>query len=192
MATFKAPVGISNRHIHLSEEHIELLFGAGYNLTKKKDLSQPGQYACEETVTLVGPKGKLEGVRILGPARQASQVELAATDTFKVGVKPPVRDSGQHAGTPGIKVIGPRGTVDLESGVIIAARHIHMSTQEAQEYKLRDGDRVRVQVAGARGGMLDNVLVRVNPAYLLDMHIDTDEGNAFSISNGQILEVLID
>lgn len=192
MSTFEVPVGISNRHVHLAEEHIEVLFGTGYQLTKKKDLSQPGQYACEETVTLVGPKGVLEGVRVLGPARKASQVELAATDTFKVGVKAPVRDSGHHEGTPGLKLIGTQGAVDLESGVIIAARHIHMSPQDAGKYMLKDGDRVSVRVLGPRGGILDNVLVRVNSAYLLDMHLDTDEGNAFGITNGQIVEVMLD
>src|SRR5665647_1106019 len=121
MASFKVPVGISNRHIHLSQEHIEALFGVGHTLTKTKDLSQPGQFACEETVTLIGPKGSMKGVRVLGPARKASQVELSATDTFKVGVKPPTRDSGMLDGTPGIEIEGPNGKVMMDQGVIIAS-----------------------------------------------------------------------
>jgi len=189
METFKVPVGISNRHIHLSQDHIEALFGAGYTLTKMKDLSQPGQYACEETVTLIGPKGKIPGVRILGPARKASQVELARTDTFKIGVKPPVRDSGKTEGSPGIDIEGPKGLVHMDQGVIIAARHLHMSPKDALRYSLKDGDYVRAIVQGPRGGVLEMVLVRVNPNYELDLHVDTDEGNAFGLVNGQELEV---
>ena len=192
MASFMVPVGISNRQIHLSEQHIEELFGAGHTLTKTKDLSQPGQFACEETVTLIGPKGSLPGVRVLGPARKASQVELAATDTFKLGVKPPVRDSGKLEETPGIDVEGPMGKVHLDAGVIIAARHIHMTPEDALMHSLKDGDHVRVVVPGVRGGIIEHVLVRVSPNYALDMHLDTDEGNAFSLSNGMHLEVLLD
>ena len=190
VASFKVPVGISNRHIHLSQEHIEALFGTGHSLTKMKDLSQPGQFACEETVTLVGPKGVLQGVRVLGPARKASQVELTGTDTFKIGVKPPVRDSGKLEETPGIDVEGPKGRVRMDQGVIVAARHIHMTPQDATKYALKDGDHVRVAVPGPRGGILEKVLVRVNPDYALDLHVDTDEGNAFSLVNGQQLDVL--
>lgn len=192
MAGFKVPVGISNRHIHLSQEHIEVLFGAGHSLTKTKDLSQPGQFACEETVTLIGPKGTMPGVRVLGPARKATQVELSATDTFKVGVKPPVRDSGALDGTPGIEIEGPKGRVQVDQGVIIAARHIHMTPDDAAKYSLKDKDHVRVAVPGPRGGILEHVLVRVNPEYALDFHIDTDEGNAFGLKNGQELDVLLD
>ena len=191
VASFKVSVGISNRHIHLSQEHIEALFGAGHALTKMKDLSQPGQFACEETVTLIGPKGSLPGVRVLGPARKASQVELTGTDTFKIGVKPPVRDSGKLEETPGIDVEGSKGRVHMEQGVIIAARHIHMTPQDATKYSLNDGDHVRVVVPGPRGGVLEQVLVRVNPEYALDFHIDTDEGNAFGLVNGQQLDVVL-
>lgn len=192
MASFMVPVGISNKHIHLSQAHIEELFGAGHTLTRTKDLSQPGQFACEETVTLIGPKGSMPGIRVLGPARKASQVELAATDTFKLGVKPPVRDSGKLEGTPGLDVEGPKGKVHLDEGAIIAARHIHMTPEDAQKYSLKDGDHVRVVVPGVRGGIFDQVLIRVSPNYALDMHIDTDEGNAFSLANGMQLEVLLD
>ena len=190
VASFKVTVGISNRHIHLSQEHIEALFGTGHSLTKMKDLSQPGQFASEETVTLIGPKGALQGVRVLGPARKASQVELTGTDTFKIGVKPPVRDSGKLEETPGIDVEGPKGRVSMVQGVIVAARHIHMTPQDATKYLLKDGDHVRVAVSGPRGGILEKVLVRVNPDYALDLHVDTDEGNAFSLVNGQQLDVL--
>lgn len=190
VASFKVTVGISNRHIHLSQEHIEALFGTGHSLTKMKDLSQPGQFASEETVTLIGPKGALQGVRVLGPARKASQVELTGTDTFKIGVKPPVRDSGKLEETPGIDVEGPKGRVRMDQGVIVAARHIHMTPQDATKYALKDGDHVRVAVSGPRGGILEKVLVRVNPDYALDLHVDTDEGNAFSLVNGQQLDVL--
>ena len=189
MDTFKVPVGISNRHIHLSQEHIEALFGVGYSLTKMKDLSQPGQFACEETVTLIGPKGTIPGVRILGPARKSSQVELSSTDTFKLGVKPPVRDSGKIEGTPGIDVEGPKGLVHLEQGVIIAARHLHMTPEDASKYSVEDGQHVQAIVQGPRGGVLEKVLVRVNPDYALDLHVDTDEGNAFGLVNGQQLEI---
>lgn len=192
METFKVPVGISNRHIHLSPEHIETLFGPGYELTPTKDLSQPGQFACAEIVTLVGPKGSMEGVRVLGPARKATQIELAATDTFKLGVKPPVRDSGEHEGTPGLEVVGPKGKVQLERGVIIAARHIHMTPEDAKKYNLKDGDHVKVAVGGPRAGVFERVLIRVSPNYALDMHVDTDEGNAFGLKNGEPLEVVLD
>lgn len=190
MENFKVPVGISNRHVHLSQEHVEALFGIGHTLTKMKDLSQPGQFACEETVTLIGPKDSISGVRVLGPVRQASQVEISATDTFKVGVKPPVRDSGQLEGTPGIELEGPQGRLKLDQGVIIAARHIHMTPDDAGKHYLKDGDHVRVVVSGNRGGVFEHVLIRVNANYDLDFHVDTDEGNAFTLANGQQLDVL--
>lgn len=189
METFKVPVGISNRHIHLSQEHIDALFGAGYSLTKLKDLSQPGQYACEETVTLIGPKGIISGVRILGSARIASQVELTRTDAYKIGIKPPVRDSGNIEGSPGIDIEGPMGLVHLEQGVIIATRHLHMSAKDARQYSCKDGEYVCAIVPGPRGGVLENVLVRVNSNFALDLHVDTDEANAYGLVNGQQLQV---
>lgn len=192
MPTFKVPVGISNRHLHLSQEHIEVLFGAGHQLTPTKDLSQPGQFATEETVTLVGPKGSMPGVRVLGPARKATQIELSATDTFKLGVKPPVHDSGDLAGTPGVEIVGPAGKVQLGEGTIIAARHIHMTPEDAQKYNLKDGDHVKVAISGPRAGILERVLIRVSPNYALDMHVDTDEGNAFGLKNGDQLDVILD
>lgn len=191
MAIFQVPVEISNRHIHLSQEHIEALFGPGYELTPLKDLSQPGQFACTETVTLVGPKGSLTGVRVLGPARASSQIELAATDTFKLGVKPPVRDSGDLDKTPGLTVVGPFGQAELESGVIIAARHIHMNPKEGLKLGLKDGAHVSVEIPGLRGGVFNNVLVRISPQSALFMHIDTDEGNAFNLHNGDLVRAVI-
>jgi len=192
MLTFKVPVGISNRHVHLTEEHIEILFGAGHQLTPTKDLSQPGQFACEETVTLVGPKGSMPNVRVLGPARKATQIELAATDTFKLGVKPPVRDSGDLEGTPGLELVGPAGRVQVDSGTIIAARHIHMTPEDAEKYGLKDGQHVKVRVPGPRAGVFERVLIRVSPNYALDMHVDTDEGNAFGLKNGDLVDVIVE
>jgi putative phosphotransacetylase len=134
----------------------------------------------------------MPGVRVLGPARKATQIELAATDTFKLGVKPPVRDSGALEGTPGVEIVGPNGKVQLDDGVIIAARHIHMTTEDAQKYNLKDGDHVKVSIPGPRAGIFERVLIRVNDNYALDMHVDTDEGNAFGIKNGDLVEVILD
>lgn len=192
MTTFQVPIEISNRHVHLTQEHVEALFGPGHSLTPAKALSQPGQFACEETVTLVGAKGSLSGVRVLGPIREQSQVELATTDTFKLGVRPPVRDSGDLAGTPGLELIGPEGSVILSSGVVVAARHIHMTPSDAAQYGLLDGTHVRVEIPGPRGGVLNNVLVRISRNSHLNMHIDTDEGNAFSVRNGDAVQVITD
>ncbi len=191
MRTFQIQVGVSNRHLHLSERDIKTLFG-DKGLTKKKDLSQPGQFACEETVTLVGPKGSLDGVRILGPARQESQVELALTDAIKLGIRVPVRDSGNHEDTPGVQIsVGDR-SVRLDRGVIIAMRHIHANEENAELYGLKDKDIAKVLVDGPRGGEYHNVLVRVNPSFALDFHIDTDEANAFGLNNGDIVTVIIE
>lgn len=184
------PVGISNRHVHLSEEHLAVLFGSGATLTKMKDLSQPGQFAAEEVVEVVGPKGAIGKVRVLGPVRKASQVEISLTDSFALGVKAPVRDSGQHEGTPGCTLRGPKGEVTLEQGVIIAARHIHLHTSEAEQWGLKDGDRVKVRTKGERSLVFENVLCRVHPSYALDMHVDTDEGNAAALRNGDLAEII--
>ncbi|HZK56366.1 MAG TPA: phosphate propanoyltransferase [Desulfosporosinus sp.] len=192
MASFKVPVRISSKHVHLTQEHIEVLFGVGHSLVRKTDFSQPGQFICEEMVTLIGAKGEIEGVCVLGPARKVSQVELSATDAFEIGMNPPVRDSGKVDGTPGIEVEGPMGRVHLDQGVIVAARHIHITPQEARKHSLRENDRVRVAISGIRGGVLEQVLVRVNPNYALQLHVDSDEGNAFNLSNGQQVDVLLD
>lgn len=188
----KVPVGISNRHIHLSQEHLEALFGPGYQLTVRKDLSQTGQFAAEETLTIEGPKSALKNVRILGPVRKETQVEVSRTDAFALGLQPPVRDSGYLAESPGIKLIGPKGTVELDKGVIIAQRHIHMNSADAEAFGVKDKDIVSVRVGGERGLVFDNVLIRVRDDFVLEMHIDTDEANAAMLSNGQLVEVLRD
>ncbi len=186
----QVPVGISNRHIHLSQFDLKILFGEGYELTILKDLSQPGQYAAEEVVTIVGPKGKIEKVRILGPVRKFTQIEVSRTDSFILGVMPPVRDSGFLQDTPGLKVIGPKGEVNLENGTILAARHIHFHTNDAVKFGVKDQDRLRVFVEGERGVIFENVLARVSKSYALEFHLDTDEANAAGLKNGDLLEVV--
>jgi len=184
VSRFTVPVGISNRHLHLSQEHLEILFGKGHELTPMKPLSQPGQYAAEEVVTLVGPKNKIAKVRVLGPVRPKTQVEISRTDSFVLGVNPPVRDSGAIDGSAGIVLEGPAGTVTLEEGVIIAQRHIHLHTEEAAEMGLKDKDIVSVKFDGPRGVVFNNVLVRVSPNFAKDFHLDTDEANAAGLNNG--------
>jgi putative phosphotransacetylase len=189
---FKVTVGLSNKHVHLSKEHIDILFGEGHVLTPIKDLSQPGQFACDEKVDLVGPKRTIKGVRILGPARKETQVEISLSDGFTLGISDlPVRDSGKTEGTPGIKLIGPKGEVEINKGVIAASRHIHMHTSDAKKYGLKDKDTVSVKVGGPRGLIFDNVLVRVNDEYSLDMHLDVEEGNAAGLKNGDEVEVIL-
>lgn len=185
------PVGISNRHIHLSAEHIEALFGKGYTLTPLKNLKQVGEFAAKETVTLVGPKNVIQGVRVLGPVRKFSQIELSRTDGFNLGVIPPLRDSGDIEGTPGIVVVGTKGSVNLDKGVICAARHIHMGEEDARRFKVSDGDRVTVQLNGPRGGTFANVLVRAKPNFVLEFHIDTDEANAVALKNGDTVNLVM-
>ncbi len=179
------PVGVSNRHIHLTKEHVEILFGAGYELTPLKDLSQPGQYACKELCTLVGPSMRpIENVRVLGPIRSKSQVEISATDSYVLKVKPPVRESGNIAGSAPITIVGPKGIVTLKEGCIIANRHIHMSPADAAHFGVKDGDTVTVQVDGARRTRWYDVQIRVSENFRLEMHVDTDDANAAGIGNG--------
>ncbi len=172
-------VETSARHIHLSQEHIETLFGAGHTLTNKKDLSQPGQFACEEKVELIGEKGKLK-VSVLGPARPSTQVELSYTDARTLGLKGvPVRESGDTAGTPGITLVGPCGEVTISEGCIVAKRHIHMTPADAEAFGVADKEIVKVAIASeGRSLIFDDVVVRVNKNFALAMHIDTDEANA--------------
>jgi putative phosphotransacetylase len=184
------PVGLSNRHIHLSKEHLEVLFGEDYQLAKWKDLLQPGQYAAEEKVDVVGLKGTLKGVRILGPTRKETQVEISITDGFVLGVNPPVRDSGDLLDSPGAKIVGPKGEITIDKGVIAAARHIHMHTSDAEGFGVLDKEIVSVKIEGKRGLIFDNVLVRVNKDYALEMHVDIDEGNAASLKNGSMVKLL--
>ena len=185
------PVGVSNRHIHLSAEHVEILFGKGYQLTPLKDLSQPGQYACKEQLTIIGPSLRsIEGVRVLGPVRSASQVEISRTDSFVLKVKPPVRESGDIKGSSPITIVGPKGIVTLSEGCIIANRHIHMSEEEGIAFGLKDGDTVTVDVSGERRTTFYDVQVRVNKAFRLEMHIDTDDANAAGIGNGARVKIV--
>ena len=172
--------------MHLSQTDVDKLFGVGHQLTPEHELSQPGQFACVEKVHLVGPKGKIANVRVLGPTRKETQVEIAMTEQFKVGVQPPIRESGDLANTPGIVLEGPAGTAQLERGVICAQRHIHMSPDDAMRFRLRDKYVVQVRVEGARELIYGDVVVRVNPNYRLAMHIDTDEGNAANIQTGML------
>ena len=175
----KVLVETSARHVHLTEEAVEILFGKGYELTKKKDLSQPGQYACAERVDVVGPKKTLPGVSILGPVRPDTQVELSLTDARSIGVKAPVRESGVVAGSGSCKLVGPKGEVELKEGVIAAKRHIHMTTADAAEFGLVDKQIVSVKIASeGRETIFGDVVVRVNDNFALAMHIDTDESNA--------------
>lgn len=184
----KILVETSARHVHLTAEHIETLFGKGHELTKKKDLSQPGQFACEERVTVVGPKKELPGVSILGPARPASQVELSLTDARSIGVAAPIRESGDVAGSAPCKLVGPCGEVELTEGVIAAKRHIHLTPEAAEEYGVADKQIVKVAVNGARPLIFDDVVVRVSPKFAPAMHIDTDEANAaFGVNEGEII-----
>jgi len=184
MEEMKVPIGVSARHIHLTQAHVEALFGPGASLTEWKPLSQPNQYAAQETVAVYGPKGSFPKVRILGPARNLTQLEISRTDAFALGLNPPVRESGNIAGTPGVRIVGPAGEVTIEEGVIVAARHIHFHTSDAQKWGIRDKQMLQVKAGGERGVIFDQVLARVSDNYALDMHIDTDEGNAAGIQTG--------
>ncbi|MFH1661427.1 MAG: acetate/propionate family kinase [Pseudomonadota bacterium] len=180
------PVEISAHHAHLSQADVEKLFGPGHQLTPMHELSQPGQFACEEQVHLVGPKGRIAKVRVLGPTRKETQVEIAMTEQFKLGVQPPIRQSGDLAGTPGVTLEGPYGSTTIERGVICAQRHIHMTPEDAMRFHVRDNYVVRVRIEGERQLIFGDVVVRVNPAFRLAMHIDTDEGNAGNIQTGML------
>lgn len=184
------PCGVSNRHLHVTQQDLETLFGKGHKLTTLRPLSQPGQFAAEETVLLVGPKNSIEKCRILGPVRPATQVEISTTDSFRLGVKPVLRDSGDIAGTPGCVLVGPKGSVILREGVIVAARHIHMSTAEAVQFGLKDMDRIALRTSGPKSVIFNNVLVRVSDKFALDFHLDTDEANGAGIKNGDMVEVV--
>ncbi len=186
---YLVPVGISARHIHLTRENVDALFGAGHVLTPIKKLSQPGQFACEETVEVYGPAGKPLKLRVLGPERKRTQVEVSLSDSRVLGLVPPVRTSGDTDGTPGVKIKGPKGEIQSPDGVIIADRHIHMTPEDAAWFGLKDGDRVTVEIGGEKGGTMDNVVIRVTRTSKLDFHIDTDDANAFLLKQGQFVRV---
>ena len=182
-------VETSARHVHVSEADLEVLFGKGYQLTPKKDLSQPGQYACEERVTVVGPKKEMPGVSILGPTRPDTQVELSMTDARSIGLAAPVRESGDIAGSAGCKLVGPAGTVEIACGVIVAKRHIHVTPQDAAAMGITDKEIVKVSTGSAgRKVIFDDVVIRVSDKFATAMHIDTDESNACGGANeGEIV-----
>lgn len=187
---FLVPVGVSNRHIHLSQEHVEALFGPGYQLTKKKEL-MGGQFAANECCTIVGLKLRaIENVRVLGPARKSTQVEISSTDARKLGINVPVRESGDIAGSAPIAIVGPKGAIYCKEGCIVAARHIHMSPADATAAGVSDGDYVSVKVENERGTTFNNVKIRVDDSFTLEMHIDTDEANASEIKQGDKVMIM--
>lgn len=187
---YQVPIGVSARHIHLTQEHVETLFGEGYQLTRKKDL-MGGQFASNETVTIVGIKLRaIENVRVLGPVRKASQLEISATDAMKLGIAAPIRESGNVAGSSPIAVVGPKGAVYLKEGCIIAMRHIHMSPKDAAASGCKDGDIVSVKADNERGTVFNQVKIRVDESFTLEMHIDTDEANACKIKTGDMVKII--
>lgn len=184
-------VEVSARHVHVTDETLEVLFGKGHTLTPKKDLSQPGQFACEERITVVGPKKELANVSILGPVRSANQVELSATDARSIGLAAPVRESGDINGSAGCKLVGPCGEVEISEGVIVAKRHIHMTVADAEKYGIKDKQIVKVEVKSeGRSLVFGDVVARVSDKFALAMHIDTDEGNAAGYFPGMTGEIL--
>ncbi|MBK5252958.1 MAG: phosphate propanoyltransferase [Peptostreptococcaceae bacterium] len=185
-------LGVSNRHVHLDRADMNILFGINSELTNKKDLGQPGQFAAEEVVTMLGPKGEIERVRILGPLRSKTQIEISASDGRKLGINAPLRESGLTENTPGVELIGPAGKVHKDMGVIVSLRHIHMTPKDALSAGVKDGQRVSVQVGDKtkRGAILQNVLIRISDRYALEMHIDVDEALALGVGNGDYAEIV--
>jgi putative phosphotransacetylase len=189
--TRKVVVRVSNHHVHLSREHLDTLFGRGYELGKWKELVQPGQYAAKETVALRGPKGAIERVRVLGPARKSTQVEISGTDQFILGLRAPVRESGKLDGTPGIQIEGPKGSVEAAEGVIRARRHIHLHPNDASKMGLCGKDAVKVALRGDRTTILEGVLLRTSENAALEMHIDTDEANGAGVPSESMGEIIL-
>jgi putative phosphotransacetylase len=178
------PIAVSARHCHLSKSDLVTLFGDGYALTKKTDLSQPGQFAANETVMIVGPRGSIEKVRVLGPVRNVTQVEISKTDSIKLGLNPPIRESGDVKGSSPITIIGPKGSIYKKEGLIIAQAHIHMTPEDAEKFGVKNGEFVKITTNSERPITFEKVLIRVSSRYKLEMHIDTDEANAGLISSG--------
>lgn len=183
---------ISARHIHLAQADLEKLFGEGYELTPVNALSQPGEFSAQETLTVVGSKRNLEKVRIIGPIRKQTQIEISKTDSYFLGMEVPLRISGDLEGTPGVTLIGPRGQVKLNQGVIVAKRHLHIQTQDAEIARLKTGDVIKLKIEGERGLVFDNIAVRVNDNYATSVHLDTDEGNAAGINKQTEAEIIKD
>ena len=185
------PVGVSNRHVHVDEATCDILFGKGHGLTVKAPVKQHGQFAANETVDLISENGKIERVRILGPIRSKNQVEVSLADARQLRLDVPIRDSGDHVQTPGITLVGPEGSVHMEDGVIVAARHIHVPSDLAKKYHIVDGQMAKVEIGGQRGLLYDHVLLRVREDYVLEMHIDVEEANAAGIKNGDYVRVIL-
>ncbi len=184
------PVSISARHVHLEKKHADILFGFNHRFEKFKDISQPGQYSCVEQVTLIGSKNEIEKVRVVAPLRKQTQVEISMTDARKLGVSPPVRHSGDLKDSAPIKIVGPKGSVDLKEGCIVADRHIHMSPKDALAFNVSNHQKVKIEINGPKGGIMYNVTIRISDRYALDMHIDTDDANAFGVSGKEKLKIL--
>ncbi len=187
---YKVQVGVSNKHVHLSQEAVEYFFGKGYELQSVKDLVQPGQFATNDRVDVVGPKGTIKNLRVLGPIRKETQVELAKTDARGIGIDVPVRESGKLDGTPGCTLIANGKELVLDHGVIAALRHVHLSLEEAEEAGVKDGDMVSVKVGGERGLVFDNVLIRAKSNFKAEAHFDTDEANAAGLGNNDMCEII--
>jgi len=183
-------VGISARHVHLTQESVEELFGKNYELTKLKDLYQPNEFACNEQVTIFTENGSIQNVRVLGPTREYNQVEVSRSDARKLKINPPVRNSGLLEDSAAISISGPNGTIFLKEGCIIATRHIHLSTEEAQNFDLKNNDVVSVEVKGEKGGIMHNVFCKIKDNLKLELHIDVDDANAFALSNNDFVSVI--
>lgn len=185
------PIGVSNRHVHVDQETCDILFGKGHGLTVKAPVKQKGQFAANETVDLISEKGKIERVRILGPVRKENQVEVSLADARALRLQVPIRNSGDHTDSPGVTLVGPKGSVKMEKGVIVAARHIHVPTDLAKTYKIVDGQIAKVEVGGERGLVFNNVLLRVREDFALEMHIDIEEANASRLKNNDYVRVVL-
>lgn len=187
----KVTIGISNRHVHLTQKDLEFLFGKGYELQKLKDIKQPGQFAATDTVTIKTDKSEIENVRILGPTREYSQVEISKTDAYTLGLNPPVRESGDIKNSESITIVGPKGELYLKEGCILATRHIHINPKQVKLYGLEGLDKVNVLIEGQKGVVLKNVFIRISDPAYYEMHLDTDDANACLIKNGDIATILV-
>ena len=183
----RVKVGVSNRHVHLNQEALDLLFGEDYKLTQRNKLSQENDFACNETVTIETEKGKIENVRIIGPVRKYVQVEISKTDAYKLGVNPPIRMSGDLEGSGNIVIVGPKNKIEVKNCLINACRHIHVDPKTAEKLCIKDTDKYKVAVGGDKAGTLSNILVKIKEGYKLELHIDTDDANAFLIKTGDEL-----
>lgn len=183
-------VEASGRHVHLTPEHVDILFGKGHKLTKIKDLSQPGQYACAERVTITGPKGSIHNVIVLAPPRKDTQIEVSLTDALTLGINAPVKESGHIDGTPGITISTERASITLDKGVIVAKRHIHITPEDAEKFNVKDQELVSVEVLGKRPLIFEDTVIRVSPNFRTFMHIDYDEANACGFTKGTLCRIL--